>query len=81
MLLSDLHGGTVLGTVRGTTMREIACPHCLNVNRVAGMFEGGTAEGEVQTILYCAFCGQTFTPVELPRKDGQEAAEYAHSEV
>jgi hypothetical protein len=62
-------------------MREIECPHCLNVNRVAGMFEGGTAEGAVQTVLYCAFCGQTFAPLDTPRKDGQEATEQAHVEV
>jgi hypothetical protein len=46
-------------------MREIECPYCLNVNRVAGLFEMGRAEGYSLTLLYCAFCGETFTLREV----------------
>jgi hypothetical protein len=62
-------------------MKEIECPHCLNVNRVAGMFEGGTAEGEVQAILYCAFCGESFTPQVASWEEQREADTHVRPEV
>jgi hypothetical protein len=62
-------------------MREIECPHCLNVNRVAGRFEAGKAEGAGQVVLYCAFCGETFTPKEAIWEERHEADKHVCREV
>jgi hypothetical protein len=62
-------------------MRNVECPHCLYVNRVAGLFEAGKAEGAGRIVLYCAFCGQTFTPVEEPDVEGRMAYEHAGTEA
>jgi hypothetical protein len=56
-------------------MRDIECPYCLYVNRVAGMFEAGKAEGAGQIVLYCAYCGMSFTPQEVPGQDQHRANE------
>jgi hypothetical protein len=61
-------------------MRNVECPHCLNVNRVAGLFDAGKAEGAGRIILYCAFCGQTFTPAEAAEDQGREDYQHAGAE-
>jgi hypothetical protein len=63
-------------------MRDVECPRCLNVNRVAGLYEAGRAEGvPAQTILYCAYCGETFTPQETTEEGNHEAGQRACARV
>jgi hypothetical protein len=54
-------------------MRKVECPRCRYVNRVAGLYEAGKAEGAGRVILYCACCGQTFTPPEATEEVDREA--------
>ena len=62
-------------------MKDIECPHCQYVNRVAGLFDAGKAEGARRIVLYCAFCGDTFTPPETAEDDYQEALQEAGTQA
>jgi hypothetical protein len=54
-------------------MRNVECPRCRYVNRVAGLYEAGKAEGAGQVVLYCAACGATFTPRDKADEADREA--------
>jgi hypothetical protein len=63
-------------------MRDVECPRCRNVNRVAGLYEAGRAEGvPCPTVLYCAYCGEAFTPQEATEEGNQEAGQPACAKV
>jgi hypothetical protein len=48
---------------------------------VAGLYQAGKAEGAGQVILYCAFCGETFTPQIASWDELREADTHVCPEV